>query len=168
MAEEKRRAGMISSSDVPESKLAKKQKLYEALYAAPKTIGGDSRIKKAIFVQLGLLREKDVFGLEDIQFDDDIPTSHTSVCLVSRGAELIMLSKDMFLRHVTAQGKETLRKIVKPYPDESVMQHNLEVELDWKLYRSTILEEEMTHKKLAAKAHALVRDDDVHSLIKWQ
>nr|KAG5701613.1 hypothetical protein BaRGS_019302 [Batillaria attramentaria] len=64
-----------------------------------------------VFVQVSRLKPRDVFGLEMVKFHDDLDMQQTSVSLVSRGAECIMLSKDFFRKHATEYVKKNLQEI---------------------------------------------------------
>lgn len=92
-----------------------------------------------VFVQVSTMKPRDVFGLECIQFDDDIERSHTAVSLISRGAELIMLSKEFFVKHANEAVKKRIRESVRPFPDEEVFQDNLQIKEDWTMYRKVLL-----------------------------
>ncbi|KAF6032369.1 hypothetical protein EB796_009330 [Bugula neritina] len=87
-----------------------------------------------VFVRLGLLISKDVFGLETLKFDVNYKVSDTSVCLVSRGAEVLMIRKKFFMDHCNSANLEHLRNTISPYPTEISMQRNLQVSFDWNRY----------------------------------
>ncbi|PVD30765.1 hypothetical protein C0Q70_10040 [Pomacea canaliculata] len=95
----------------------------------------------SVFVQVELLKPRDAFGLQPIQFPDDLDAPQTSVSLVSLGAECIMLSKDFFWKHATDFVKKNLQEIVRPYPDESTFQESLQRKADWDLYKRTLIED---------------------------
>ncbi|KAK6172236.1 hypothetical protein SNE40_015942 [Patella caerulea] len=92
-----------------------------------------------VFVQVEHLKPRDVFGLPSIQFDDDIAKSTTSVSLVSRGAECIMVSKEFYAKHANEMVKKLIRQQVRPYPAEETFQENLQIKTDWELYKQTMI-----------------------------
>lgn len=94
-----------------------------------------------VFVQVSRLKPRDVFGLEMVKFHADLDALHTSVSLVSRGAECIMLSKDFFRKHATDTVKKNLQEIVRPYPDEVTFQESLQRKADWELFKHTLIED---------------------------
>ncbi|OWF55628.1 cyclic nucleotide-binding domain-containing protein 2-like isoform X2 [Mizuhopecten yessoensis] len=94
-----------------------------------------------VFVQVEALKPRDSFGLETITFPDEAERENTSVSLVSRGAELIMVSKAFFIKHATPTVKRLIRHQVQPYPDENTFQNNLQIKADWELYKNQLIED---------------------------
>ncbi|XP_067661228.1 cyclic nucleotide-binding domain-containing protein 2-like [Haliotis asinina] len=94
-----------------------------------------------VFVQVEHLKPRDSFGLTTIKFDDDIERPSTSVSLVSRGAECIMLSKEFFAKHANELVKKTVRQQLRPYPAEETFQENLQTKVDWELYKHVMIED---------------------------
>ncbi|XP_053398535.1 cyclic nucleotide-binding domain-containing protein 2-like [Mercenaria mercenaria] len=92
-----------------------------------------------VFVQVSIMKPRDVFGLDSIQFEDDIQRSHTEVSLVSRGAECIMLSKAFYAKHANEAVKKRVRESVRAYPAEDVFQENLQIKEDWIMYKKVLL-----------------------------
>ncbi|KAL4230484.1 hypothetical protein ACF0H5_010866 [Mactra antiquata] len=92
-----------------------------------------------VFVQVSIMKPRDAFGLDSIQFEDDIKRSHTSVSLVSRGAECIMLSKAFFAKHANEVVKKHIRESVRAYPAEEIFQDNLQIKEDWMMYKKILL-----------------------------
>ena len=54
---------------------------------------------------------------------------------VSDGAELVMLSKKVFTSNANEQVRQYVRKHVTFLPEDSVLQENLQTEVDWKHFR---------------------------------
>ncbi|XP_060074183.1 cyclic nucleotide-binding domain-containing protein 2-like [Ylistrum balloti] len=94
-----------------------------------------------VFVQVEALKPRDSFGLETIVFPDEAERENTSVSLVSRGAELIMVSKAFFIKHATPTVRRQIRNNVQPYPDENTFQTNLQIKADWELYKNHLIED---------------------------
>ncbi|XP_071787770.1 uncharacterized protein [Asterias amurensis] len=104
------------------------------------TTGSDSssssdKKESSVFVQLELLLPKDVFGLSTLSLDLGIDHEQSSVNLVSRGAECIMVQKDFFAKYCTEHVKRHIRKLVKPYPPPELLQHNLQNHSNWTNYK---------------------------------
>ena len=85
------------------------------------------------------MKPRDVFGLDTVEFDDDTQRSNTSVSLISRGAECVMLSKAFFAKHANELVKKRIRHMVRPYPEEDVFQDNFQIKEDWNLYKKVLL-----------------------------
>ncbi|WAQ99621.1 CNBD2-like protein [Mya arenaria] len=83
--------------------------------------------------------DKDKKGLDSLRFEGDVQRAHTSVSLVSRGAECIMLSKDFFVKHVNTAVRMRHRETVQQYPEEKIFQDNLQIKEDWTAYRKVLL-----------------------------
>jgi alkyl sulfatase BDS1-like metallo-beta-lactamase superfamily hydrolase len=96
-------------------------------------------------------------GLTSIQFDDDVPVSETSVSLVSRGAECIMLSKQFFMRHANERVRMELRRQVRPYPTADTFQENLQIKVDWDNYRKELLKDITTQQELQSASRKTAR-----------
>ncbi|KAK7110991.1 cyclic nucleotide-binding domain-containing protein 2-like isoform X2 [Littorina saxatilis] len=94
-----------------------------------------------VFVRVSTQKPRDIFGLEQIRFHGNLDAQQTSVSLVSRGAECIMLSKDFFRRHANEMVKKNLQELVRPYPDEDTFQDSLQTKADWDLFKHTLIED---------------------------
>ncbi|WAQ99451.1 CNBD2-like protein [Mya arenaria] len=71
----------------------------------------------------------------------------TKECFVSRGAEVIMLSKKVFLKYADQVCRLRLRDMIKVYPPENAMQENMQLEADWSAYKGDVLTNYITHMK---------------------
>ncbi|GFR98316.1 cAMP-dependent protein kinase regulatory subunit [Elysia marginata] len=91
-----------------------------------------------VFVQIELLKPRDVFGLDMVNFNS-VDFQRSTVSLVSLGAECIMLSKAFFLKHANDRVKKRFSEIVQPYPDERSLQASLQNKADWELYKHSLL-----------------------------
>ncbi|XP_063412960.1 uncharacterized protein LOC134695604 isoform X5 [Mytilus trossulus] len=100
--------------------------------------------KNSVFVHVQLLQAKDVFGLNTLTGSDDVEdlmNETPPLCLVSRGAEIVMLSKKVFLKYANDRFRRTLREELRPYPTESKLQDKFQTKVDWDKYKSTLLED---------------------------
>lgn len=62
---------------------------------------------------------------------------------VSQGAELIMISKEFFMKNATEQVQRYIREEVQPYPSENALQVNLQREVNWRLFRQDTVDDIM-------------------------
>ncbi|XP_013391621.1 cyclic nucleotide-binding domain-containing protein 2-like [Lingula anatina] len=86
------------------------------------------------FVQVQTLTKGSVFGLANIVFDDQ-----PSLCIVSNGAECIMINKKFYLEHCPDALMRRLRTTVSPFPSDDEMQKNLKERVNWDVYRQARL-----------------------------
>ncbi|KAJ8297902.1 hypothetical protein KUTeg_024433 [Tegillarca granosa] len=82
---------------------------------------------------------KAYFGLETIDFDDGIERPKTVVTLVSQGAECVMMSKAFFAKHANEKVKRWIRHQIRPYPIDETFQENLQIKVDWELYKADLI-----------------------------
>ncbi|XP_071495135.1 uncharacterized protein [Diadema antillarum] len=99
----------------------------------------DTRKDVSVFIQVELLQPKDCFGLSSLDLELGFDTSQSSVSLVSRGAECIMIKKDFLVKHATSAVKRNIRSMVYPYPSAETLQQNLQSHTDWSHYKEETL-----------------------------
>ena len=89
-------------------------------------------------------------GLSSLQFNENEvdDTQQTSVSLVSNGAECVMLSKKFFIDHANMDTRNQLRKRVRPYPSEEALQENLQIKVDWDLYKRKLIDDMINNRSL--------------------
>ncbi|XP_021348294.1 uncharacterized protein LOC110447141 isoform X2 [Mizuhopecten yessoensis] len=117
--------------------------------------------RENIFVMIELLHPKDSFGIntltgwgsDDI---DDMLNESPPTALVSNGAEVVMLSKKVFLKYVNDDVRCMLRENVRAYPKETVMQDNLQRKLDWDEYKSSIISDWVSTRTILREIHSSV------------
>lgn len=73
-------------------------------------------------------------GLADV-----VLMGQPSMCLVSNGAECIMINKEFFQEHCSQKLQRKLLQIISPYPEDELMQQRLMVKLDWEAQKKAIL-----------------------------
>ncbi|CAH1776908.1 unnamed protein product [Owenia fusiformis] len=101
---------------------------------------GESRSRAPIFVQVELLTSRDVFGLSNLfDIEDGLDIPKTSVSLISRGAECVMINKDFFMKHASDEIKRHLRGLINIYPEEETLQENLQIKADWDVYKKQLI-----------------------------
>eukprot|EP00105_Crassostrea_gigas_P004854 XP_011418200.1 PREDICTED: uncharacterized protein LOC105321563 isoform X3 [Crassostrea gigas] len=99
----------------------------------------------SVFVKLALLQSKDVFGLDTLtgwgsEDLDDMLNESPTTCLVSKGAEVVMLSKKVFLKYINETVRNNLRESIRAYPREQKLQENFQNKLDWEDYKSSLVD----------------------------
>ncbi|XP_048776939.2 uncharacterized protein LOC125681074 isoform X2 [Ostrea edulis] len=104
----------------------------------------DTSKNHCVFVKLALLQSKDVFGLDTLtgwgsEDLDDMLNDSPTTCLVSKGAEIVMLSKKVFLKYINESVRNSLRESIRAYPREQKLQENFQNKLDWEDYKSSLL-----------------------------
>jgi len=57
-----------------------------------------------------------------------------------------MLSKKVFMKHINDEVRCMLRETVRAYPKDSVMQDNLQRQLDWEEYKVSLIDDWQTHR----------------------
>ncbi|XP_071087046.1 uncharacterized protein [Haliotis cracherodii] len=112
------------------------------------TRGG--RQQNQVFVKVDVLQTKDIFGMETLDIDgetykEDVP----EISLVSRGAEVVMLSKRIFLKYATDNVRRSLQEMTRRYPREATLQENLQIQADWDLYRQSVMADVVAVSKSA-------------------
>ncbi|XP_033643732.1 uncharacterized protein LOC117303625 [Asterias rubens] len=101
--------------------------------------------KKVVFVQLDMLLSKDVFGLPFLCSEAGITDAkQPSLSLVSRGAEVVMLSKRFFLEHANQFVIRHLKEIVRPYPMQETLQKHLQAHTDWQHFKQKTMSNAVT------------------------
>ncbi|XP_022325597.2 uncharacterized protein LOC111125771 isoform X3 [Crassostrea virginica] len=103
----------------------------------------DSSKNGSVFVKLALLQSKDVFGLDTLtgwgsDDVDDMLNESPTTCLVSKGAEVVMLSKKVYLKYINDNVRNNLRESIRAYPREQKLQENFQTKLDWDDYKSSL------------------------------
>ena len=86
--------------------------------------------------------------MSTVQFDDEhrMDTNQTSVSLISNGAECIMLSKRFFTEYANENTKRRMRQKVRPYPTEHALQENLQIKVDWDVYKKRLIQNMVSNK----------------------
>ncbi|PAA86556.1 hypothetical protein BOX15_Mlig008304g2, partial [Macrostomum lignano] len=86
------------------------------------------------FVHMQTLTRGAVFGLQDL-FKPDQP----SLCVVSNGAECLLLDKAFFLEHSPRQLLDRLRNRVTHYPSRAQLQTRLQERVNWEAYKQLLV-----------------------------
>lgn len=81
-------------------------------------------------------------GLENIELENEQRTEdpRVSVTLVSHGAELIMIGRHFFQKHMDEHIKRYLREQIRPFPSNNSLQANLQVEINWENHRKSAVQ----------------------------
>ncbi|ESP00016.1 hypothetical protein LOTGIDRAFT_230973 [Lottia gigantea] len=117
--------------------------------STPAVLKSERSEEENIFVKVELLQAKDVFGANTLKFVDHEESNIPSVSLVSKGAEIVMLSKRMFLKYADEQVRNHVQTKIRYYPMDATLQENLQTKVNWEQYRQTVLQDTLhNHRKL--------------------
>ncbi|XP_025107834.1 uncharacterized protein LOC112572390 [Pomacea canaliculata] len=95
------------------------------------------------FVLVHTLTKGDVFGLSSLVFLDQ-----PSLCLVSNGAECLLIKKRFYLDNCPPDLMRRLKVEVSPYPSEKKLQQDLVDRVNWDIYKSVVRRQVTGHKQL--------------------
>ncbi len=124
---------------------------------------------KPVFLQVQLLKPGDTFvskdyssirlkanielilysnikGLSLLDFNND-NIANPELSLVSNGAEVLMVKKDVFLNNASQKVIDNIRRTVQPYPQTEYMQNKLQNCADWSLYKNVLLKDVFKNPK---------------------
>ncbi|XP_076448603.1 uncharacterized protein LOC143285233 [Babylonia areolata] len=85
------------------------------------------------FVYVQTLTKGDVFGLAPLVFSDQ-----PSLCLVSNGAECLMIDRRFYLDNCPPPLSRRLKTEVSPYPSEAKLQQDLVNRINWDVYKRVV------------------------------
>lgn len=110
------------------------------------TTSSQEHRRHTVFVQLGLLHPRSVFGLSTLlNFEEDFQfLQPASVSLVSRGAECVMISKKFFMNQASELTKKWIRHNVRSYPSRATLQRNLQDKINWDAYKQGVIQTVIT------------------------
>ncbi|XP_071081611.1 uncharacterized protein [Haliotis cracherodii] len=86
------------------------------------------------FVKVQTVTKGQVFGLADLLLGQQ-----TSFCVVSNGADCLLINKQLYMDHVTDDLARRTRQQLCPYPSEETLQRSLQTSVDWNAYREVTL-----------------------------
>lgn len=89
---------------------------------------------RPMFVQVQVLERGQYFGLTKHVFPEQAGT----FCIVSNGAECIMISKKFFFDKANEAALHNLREVETLLPPEEELQEGLQEYVDWKAYRAKV------------------------------
>ncbi|KAK6172581.1 hypothetical protein SNE40_016208 [Patella caerulea] len=115
-----------------------------------------SQLDSRIFVKVELLQAKDVFGVNTLKFVEHEYSNVPSVSLVSKGAEIVMLSKRLFLKYADDRVKKNVTDSIRYYPREATLQENLQIKVDWEKYRRSVIDDTLKMCKELKSVSGLV------------
>ncbi|KAK3103217.1 hypothetical protein FSP39_017507 [Pinctada imbricata] len=96
-----------------------------------------------LYVIVNILTKGQVFGLEDVVFDNQPGFS-----LVSNGAEVIMINKKFYTENLTTHQYVVLRESVWPYPSDEKLQRDLETKIRWDYQKRVNLKNVLRNNKI--------------------
>ncbi|XP_060069572.1 uncharacterized protein LOC132549641 [Ylistrum balloti] len=94
------------------------------------------------FVEVQTLTKGHAFGLAGL-----ILEPQPSFCVVSNGADIILIDKDFYINHTSDILKNKMRQELCPYPTDEEMQNKLQQNVDWSAYRTETMTQTLDHIK---------------------
>ncbi|XP_055998867.1 uncharacterized protein LOC130047571 [Ostrea edulis] len=95
--------------------------------------------KETEWVHVQTLTKDQVFGLQYVMFDKD--KQQPSFVVISNGAEVVQISRTLYLSKLDFNARERLRSEVSPYPTDEELQHNLITRVNWEAYKDIVLQQ---------------------------
>ncbi|XP_076461039.1 uncharacterized protein LOC143293722 [Babylonia areolata] len=86
-----------------------------------------------MFVLVQVLEKGQYFGVSQLVYPDQ-----PSLSLVSNGAEVVILSKKLFLDHASEACIRHIRRTECPFPAEDTLQNNLQDYVNWEAHRARV------------------------------
>ncbi|CAE1273527.1 unnamed protein product [Acanthosepion pharaonis] len=111
---------------------------------------------EAVYIQIDILKKKDVFGLDTLVFDKyyDHPDA-TGLCLVSgeneKGVDVVFLSKTFFVEHASEQVAWRVRRMMKSHPDAETLWAEIERQELWADYKEAVIDDIFMGKPILLK-----------------
>lgn len=103
------------------------------------------------FLELPELNEGDVFALNDVIFDRDLDDYKCSLTLVSKGVECILISRRIFLKHLTPQAWFKLRASSLLYSNDQYFINKYFNSFIWKDYKKKRIRKVLNSKTIKTK-----------------
>ncbi|XP_033116114.1 cyclic nucleotide-binding domain-containing protein 2-like [Anneissia japonica] len=107
------------------------------------------KLAVVVFVQIEILQRKDTFGLSTI--GQEFLHEQSSVSLVSRGAECVMINKEFFVKHASERVLRNIRSLRGPYPSSGKLQKHLEHYTVWNEFKNEAVVSIIKDKKRSTK-----------------
>ncbi|GFS01990.1 cyclic nucleotide-binding domain-containing protein 2-like [Elysia marginata] len=92
--------------------------------------------EEKVFIEVAHLEEGDVFGLEHVLLGNI--SDVTSCSLVSAGAEVVLISKKFFQKHLTEETAKLIREKIRPLPSEASLKAQLKAQLSWQAFKAEL------------------------------
>ncbi|XP_069141505.1 uncharacterized protein [Argopecten irradians] len=94
------------------------------------------------FVEVQTLTKGHAFGLAGL-----ILEPQPSFCVVSNGADIILIDKDFYMHHTSDILKNKMRQELCPYPTDEEMQTKLQQNVDWSAFRTETMTQTLDYLK---------------------
>ncbi|XP_041349461.1 uncharacterized protein LOC121368779 [Gigantopelta aegis] len=95
------------------------------------------------FVMVQTLTKGQTFGLVDV-----ILGKQTSFCVISNGADCLLINKQFYLDHVSEPLFRKIRHELCPYPTEEELQNELQISTNWEFFKKNVLHSALNHVKI--------------------
>ncbi|OWF52537.1 uncharacterized protein LOC110447650 isoform X2 [Mizuhopecten yessoensis] len=94
------------------------------------------------FVEVQTLTKGHAFGLADL-----ILEPQPSFCIVSNGADIILIDKEFYVNNASDALKNKMRQELCPFPTDEEMQNKLQQNVDWSAYRTETMTQTLDYLK---------------------
>ncbi|KAK3101123.1 hypothetical protein FSP39_001127 [Pinctada imbricata] len=92
------------------------------------------------WVHVQTLTKDQVFGLQYVVFDKS-KQPQPSFVVISNGAEVVQIDKQLFLSKLDMNAREKLRSEISPYPTDEELQAKLVTRINWESYKDIVLDQ---------------------------
>lgn len=96
--------------------------------------------KETEWVHVQTLTKDQTFGLQYVMFEKD-KQPQPSFVVISNGAEVVQISRSLFVSKLDFNARERLRSEVSPYPTDDELQSNLTTRVNWEAYKDIVLQQ---------------------------
>ncbi|XP_052676181.1 uncharacterized protein LOC128157650 isoform X7 [Crassostrea angulata] len=94
--------------------------------------------KETEWVHVQTLTKDQTFGLQYVMFEKE-NKPQPSFVVISNGAEVVQISRSLFISKLDFNARERLRSEVSPYPTDDELQSNLTTRVNWEAYKDIVL-----------------------------
>ncbi|XP_062584877.1 uncharacterized protein LOC134246495 isoform X3 [Saccostrea cucullata] len=112
--------------------------------------------KEPEWVHVQTLTKDQIFGLQYVTFERD-KQPQPSFVVISNGAEVVQISRTLFLSKLDFNARERLRSEVSPYPTDEELQQNLMTRINWEAYKDIVLQQFVNDKSRRRPATQYVK-----------
>ncbi|XP_061186725.1 uncharacterized protein LOC133194836 [Saccostrea echinata] len=112
--------------------------------------------KEPEWVHVQTLTKDQIFGLQYVTFERD-KQPQPSFVVISNGAEVVQISRTLFLSKLDFNARERLRSEVSPYPTDEELQQNLMTRINWESYKDIVLQQFVNEKSRRRPATQCVK-----------
>ena len=104
-----------------------------------------------VYVTVERMLPRDIFGMNTVWFPDHPKPDDLLIpdcALISRGAEIIMLSKKVFIKHANDRTKIAVMNMTTKYPPEEDLRASLQTRANWGTFREQVIDATLLSNKI--------------------